>query len=235
MESAQPLVMVITDGSGHAGVSRLGSTAKTVAGSGARPGSIFGRLTDVALYQALLDGQHGLFIGLADELSDAMVREGVRVVAGDDAEGFNPTHDVCRLVVNTAVRLANGSTGAPIVNLAFDLMDAPEARSTVADGQVLRLHLDDAALERKMAAALGYAELKSEVTAARARWGDAAFRTEAFRQTDAGERWTPGGELPYYERYGAERVNAGVYRDVIRFEQHMRPLADALAAHRRTP
>ena len=233
LESARPVVMVLTDGSGNTGVSRLASTAAVVSRAGARPGSVFGRLTDAALYRALLDRDTVLFTGLAGELADAIVRDRIRVVAGDDAEGFNPTHDVCRLLVDTAVRRAEESAGVPIVNVAFDLMDAPDRTAVARPGPVVRVQLDAAALGRKMEAALGYPEMAVEVASARAAWGDEAFRTETFRHVTAGEAWAPADELPYYERYGAERVRAGIYRDVIRYDQHMRPLADALAAHRR--
>jgi hypothetical protein len=68
------------------------------------------------------------------------------------------------------------------------------------------------------------------VARARARFGDDAVRTEAFRHVGPGDRWNPGAEPPYYERYGAERVQAGAYAKVIRYDAHIVPLADALAA-----
>ncbi|TIU68722.1 MAG: hypothetical protein E5W25_11970, partial [Mesorhizobium sp.] len=37
METAKPLVLVLTDGSGHLGVGRLDRTAEVLAGAGARP------------------------------------------------------------------------------------------------------------------------------------------------------------------------------------------------------
>ena len=49
LEAARPLVMVLTDGSGHAGVSKYASTAALMARAGATPGPIFGRFTDVEI------------------------------------------------------------------------------------------------------------------------------------------------------------------------------------------
>jgi hypothetical protein len=226
--------MVITDGSGHHGVSRLESTTRVLSRTGARPGAVFGRLTDAAVYRALLDRQHQVFTGLADEIADAIVGQKVGVVAGDDAEGFNPTHDVCRLIINTAVRLvAEGRAGTPLANLAFNLMERISSDKGARNGKVEHLRLDDGALERKLTAALDYPELAGEVATARARWGDEAFRTETFRHADTFERWTPGAESPFYERYGTDRVSAGVYRELITYEHHIQPLTQALAAHRR--
>ena len=71
LEAARPLVMVLTDGSGHAGVSRLPSTAALLARAGATPGPIFGRFTDVELYRALLDCRTDVF---ADSLKSLRMR-----------------------------------------------------------------------------------------------------------------------------------------------------------------
>ena len=48
---------------------------------------------------------------LVDELASTLVRERVECVVGDAEEGYNPSHDICRLVVNAAVRLVNRTTG----------------------------------------------------------------------------------------------------------------------------
>src|SRR5262245_8283766 len=123
LEAARPLVMVLTDGSGHTDASRLPSTAALLTRAGATPGSIFGRFTDAELYRTLLDRRVSVFADLADELADEMCRYQIALVAGDDAEGFNPTHDVCRLIIDAAVSLAR-KRRRYVVNTAFALMDA---------------------------------------------------------------------------------------------------------------
>ena len=228
LEAASPLVMVLTDGSGHAGVSRLPSTAALLACAGATPGSIFGRFTDVELYRTLLDRRTAVFADLAEELAGAICQHRIAFVAGDDAEGFNPTHDVCRLIIDAAVGLAR-ARGRAVVNTAFALMDAP-SRSARPDASSSVLTLDDAALDRKLSAALEYVEMAAEVMAARSRWGDETFRLETFRHVRQGEAWAPGDEPPDYERYGRKRVEQGVYSEVISYDQHLRPLADLLTA-----
>jgi len=231
LEAAHPLVMVLTDGSGHAGVSRLASTAALLERANATPGTIFGRFTDVDLYRALLDGQTAVFAGLVDELAEAICRHEIAVVAGDDAEGFNPTHDVCRLIIDAAVSDVRNRAGRSVMNTAFALMDAP-ARGLPDPASSTLLTLSDAALERKLSAALRYPEMAAEVAAARGRWGDEAFRIETFRHVGEGEVWEPGTDPPYYERYGRKRVDEGAYAQAIRYDQHLRPLADLL--HRRS-
>src|SRR5215470_12779269 len=69
LEAARPLVFVLTDGSGHSDRGRLASTTRVLEQAGAERGPLYGRLTDRALYGALLAGDHALFDGLADELA----------------------------------------------------------------------------------------------------------------------------------------------------------------------
>src|SRR3954452_4220641 len=72
IERTRPLVFVLTDGSGHTGVSRLASTTAVLERAGATPGSVYGRLSDREVYRAILGGDVGLFAGLADELAAAL-------------------------------------------------------------------------------------------------------------------------------------------------------------------
>jgi hypothetical protein len=230
LEVARPIVMVLTDGSGHTGVSRLASTASVIHRAGASQGSVFGRLTDVAVYRALVEQNLKLFTTIADELAEAIVSHQIRVVAGDDAEGYNPTHDICRLLIDAAVRQARNAREVTVSNLAFGLMNRPDHITPARHDGVSCVHLDEAALSRKLAAAAQYPEMAAEVAAARTAWGDDAFAAETFRHVPTDDVWTPGAEPPFYERHGERRVNDGLYEQVIRYDRHVRPLADALAA-----
>jgi hypothetical protein len=56
LERARPLVLVLTDGSGHTEHSRLQRTTALLERAGATPGRIYGRLSDRDLYRAILSG-----------------------------------------------------------------------------------------------------------------------------------------------------------------------------------
>lgn len=224
VERERPLVLVVTDGSGPEGRPRLAATARLLARLGAEPGPVFGRLADRALYEALLAGDHALFAGLADEIADTLVRTGATLVAGDALEGYNPSHDVCRMLLDTAVSRAEARTGRAIANNAILLAGAPGSETA----GVVVLVLDDAALERKRAAALAYEEMRSEVEPALARYGLEAYRREVLVPVRPFD-WTPPERPPFYERHGEARVAAGLYRRVIRFREHLEPLGAALA------
>jgi hypothetical protein len=228
LELSRPLVFVLTDGSGRAGRSRLAATSELLARCGARPGSIYGRMTDGELYRALLDGRHGLFASLAEELAEELHREDVEVVAGDAIEGFNPGHDVSRLLLNAAVAsLCAGRRS--IDNRDFPLDAAPDDLTGEARASAIRIRLDPAALARKLAAARSYPGLEDEVARALALHGPEAFATEWLRQVRYGleiDGVVP--DPPFYELHGERRVAAGTYQEVLRYRTHVAPLAECL-------
>ena len=181
MERVQPLYCCLTEGSGGAASSRMPSTDAVLARVGSAAGPLYGRYADKEIYRFLLDGRVEVFVDLAEELADLLVSTGVEMVAGDAAEGFNPTHDVCRFVIDGAVALARRRTGRAIDNRDFVLEARPDLCPAASWASATWLRLDDAALDRKIDAALQYPELGPEVQAAIARFGRAAFAVECLR------------------------------------------------------
>jgi hypothetical protein len=194
---------------------------------GARPGSVYGRFTDAELYAALLSRDESLFLGLAEELAGAFVRAWVEVVAGDAREGYNPAHDVCRLVLDAAAALAGSEMGRPLRVFDFPLVAGPDDCPAPRRRGALWVRLDEAELARKLAAARGYEELAGEVEDALRVAGEDAFLVECLRPV---ERWAsePVGETPFYERHGERRVSEGHYHKVLRCRDHIAPLAERL-------
>ena len=92
LETTQPRVFVFTDGSGRSNRSRLGSTTTVLNQAGAKGSEIYGRLTDAEAYEAILNHDFDLFLGLARELCEAFAAERIDCVAGDAFEGYNPVH-----------------------------------------------------------------------------------------------------------------------------------------------
>jgi hypothetical protein len=232
MEMVRPLVCVLTDGSGNGGEGRLESTTRVVERTGARRGAIYGRLSDRAIYTAILDGDLDLFRCLVDDLTAVLVEAEATWVVGDAVEGYNPCHDVCRLVINAAVRMADRALGTPAANYDFVLVGAPDEIAGASRDDVLCLSLDDDAVERKLASANAYPELAGEVAAAIGRFGRAPFKREILRPVDADDRlgW-PADVVPFYERHGERRVDEGIYHRVLRFREHVVPIAEAVWSH----
>jgi hypothetical protein len=234
LERERPEVFVLTDGSGSTGQSRLSSTVELLRRAGARPGPLFGRFSDRELYEVILDGRIEILLGLAREIAEALIEQGVEMVAADAIEGFNPCHDICRLLTDAAVLLARRRTGRAIASYEFLLEGRPDACLGNGSGS-LRLELEDGALERKLAAARSYPEMASEVERAVERHGAEAFRVECLRPADPeADVEALIEEPPYYESYGERQVAAGRYSRVLRFREHFLPLARALRELGRT-
>jgi hypothetical protein len=225
LELARPVVCVLTDGSGRAGRPRLHATSRVLAGAGATPGPIYGRLPDLAAYAVLLERDVETAAGLVEELASTFVRERAAYVVGDPHEGHNPVHDLCRALVDAAVATASRALGRGIASFDFPLMErsvGPEARAR----ETIRLSLDDAAFARKLAAARTHEALAAEIAASVAAEGRDAFRVESLRRI----RGRPAEfvDPPFYERYGECLVAAGHYPRVLRYRDHFAPLAAAI-------
>jgi hypothetical protein len=224
LEMVRPVVFVLTDGSGGLGYSRLPSTTRILDQVGATRGSFYGRLTDCETYKAILNRDFDLFIKLAREVARFLVDETVSYVAGDSAEGYNPTHDVCRLVIGAAVDLANRSRVKEVGDFDFQLTGAPDRNSGNHD---IRIELDDDAFARKMDVARSYPGLEPEVNEALNSNSLLAFRVECLRPVNYRNIFRQDAK-PYYEEYGEKRVAEGKYGEVIRYREHVLPLAEAL-------
>jgi hypothetical protein len=91
--------------------------------------------------------------------------------------------------------------------------------------------LDEAALKRKLTAARAYPEMRAEVDAALGRYGRQAFAMECLGPAATNVHASRfEQERPDYERYGARRVTEGRYSEIIRYRDHVRPVATAIKA-----
>ncbi len=221
-----PTVCCLTDGSGSSTAPRIDETHRLLARAGARAGAIFGAVSDRVIYDAMLARDVEPFRDLVRELTGVLA--GVDYVVGDASEGYNPTHDVCRLVIDAAVRRARARSGRPIASYAFPLVGPPRPWTESGPDDV-DLLLDDAALGRKLEAARDYVALDAEVALALGQLGPEPFRCEAFAYVAADDVATAvGEEQPFYERYGEQRVSEGAYARVVRLREHVLPIAEAL-------
>jgi len=230
LEQAKPAVFVLTDGSGRTARSRIESTIKVLAATGAKPADIFGRFTDVAVYKMIRGADVVPLLHLMRELANWLRQLGVDYVVGDALEGFNPSHDLCRFLINGAVSLIEKETGREIGNFDVLLDGSPEVCPRALRPLAIRLDLDERALRRKLASANAYSELSGETDSALKRFGPQAFSTELLRpvldRRQGLDRMEP--DPPDYERFGEERVRAGLYDNVIRYRADVRPLVNAL-------
>ena len=191
-------------------------------------GSFYGPITDTAAYAAILNHDFEFFIGLMRQLARYLIDERISLVVGDAMEGYNPTHDACRLIIGAAVEIVKRNTGRELESFDFLLTGKPDDHFNPIDNHAIRLELDDDAFARKIAVARSYSELESEVNGAIAENRLDAFRIECLRRVPNRSPIFPAEHKPYYEQYGERQVSSGHYHQVIRYRDHLAPLAEAI-------
>lgn len=228
MKANAPVVYVLTDGGGRRHADRTLASRALMAEAGATCGPVFGRLTDHAFYQAVLQRDERLFIGLLEEVADDIAARGLTTVVGDAAEGYNPAHDLCRAMADFVTELVSLRLRRPIANYAVSLAEWDE-RLAAKDRSCIRMSLSDSEHAAKIEACRGYPGLNADVEAAIAAKGEGYFRDELVTLAPAGGFPLP--PAPLYERIGEERVRDGCYSQVIRYADHVAPLVRAMQAH----
>lgn len=224
--AVRPVVLILTDGSGNTGKPRIDSSRRLLDSLGAAPGRIFGVLSDREVYAALMRGDLKTFTNLAVQVSTELVEADAQLVVADEAEGYNPAHDVCRLVVNAAVGMFRRS-GAGIQSLEFPLVGPPRRKK--GGEPAVSIGLSSEEWDRKMKDAFAYEELAFEVEEVRRTIGLPSLRREILYPAMEGplDGLEPDAK-PYYEMFGEKRVSEGVYKTVLRRSQHVLPVARAL-------
>jgi hypothetical protein len=227
----RPLIYLLTDGSGGLGVSRVPASAELIRRLGTWPGEVFGAISDTRIYQAILEKKAPFFLEIVNLLADSFVRHGVDFVAADAVEGFNPTHDICRPLVAAAILMAERHTGKTIAHYDVRLTEWERKVQDMHDDQCLHLVLDNELLREKLAAAEEYLEMRDEVNRAVNHFGRDYFGIECMRKVT--HPFVPpwGTAKPFYECRGEQQVASGKYRDVLRFQEHMLPLMDAISEY----
>jgi hypothetical protein len=196
-------------------------TAARLRDSGARAGTIFGRLSDAEAYTMILERNVALLGSLVADLAEALQKEQPAILVTDAAEGYNPVHDLCRLIGGAAIEMA----GVRTKQYEYVVVNHPDRAGTAE----IVIELNDAEYAAKLESARTQAGTFADVQALLAQHGPDAYRRETLSPV---ADWTAidGDTPPLYERYGEERVAAGNYTTVIRQREHMLPLRDALRA-----
>jgi hypothetical protein len=233
MRGTKPVVAVLTDGAGHGKRSRrLELSLDVLRAASASPSRLYGVSSDQAFYRSILDKDVDFFLHISDALAEMLIEQKIECVAGDAIEWYNPTHDLCRLLINRAIRIASSSTGKRIGNYEFLLVGHPKPMHFPAGH--LRIDLSPAELANKLAEARGYAAaaggiLVAEIEQMTQQHGETAFGQEFLIPADASLQ-LPQLETgkPFYEIHGEKQVAAGFYQFVIRYREHIAPIARAL-------
>lgn len=218
IERHRPAVFALSDGSGSIGVARVERSKRVIEASGGSVGRVFGLLPDAAWYRAIVAQDVTPFLRAVEAIVDGASPPAA--VVSDSIEYFNPLHDLCCVVAHVATGLINGRGGNPVRHLEYPI----EAEANRMPEQ--RLILDGGALARKRAAIASYEELAREIERRSAGMNLDDLGRETLHAARCDAMWPEDLPVePLYEKYGRERVSSGVYRDVITYADHVRPLA----------
>lgn len=227
MKKYKPDVYILTDGSGSKNESRLYQSIKIINSLGAKYIDLVKVFKDKDLYDIILNQNLHEFESYRNDLVKVVTENNYDMIVGDALEGFNPTHDICRYLINGIVfGLENPSRQNKILNYDLILDAAPNNVSSNQNQKGLSIELSEEEFEMKYAAAMDYPELKFEVEYAIQEYGKEVFGWESFGFVNNYleiKNWD--SEKPYYEEFGEKRVKEGAYKNIITFENHIKPIA----------
>jgi hypothetical protein len=220
-------------------------------GLGAEIGPVCGEFTDRQIYQKMLQGEYHLFDALCERLVALIVTRDIHTVVSDGIEGYNPTHDICEVLVRTSVTIANTGRAVDgkerfVQDYTIPLMGDPRPTAQRAEtmnpviqqeNEQCIIELTEHQLAHKLETMREYASraggiLQQEVEDSFRSYGEDAFGRE-YLYTAAGLGKEPERNFlqqkPFYESRGEQRVADGCYRDVIRFHEHVLPIMNRLS------
>jgi hypothetical protein len=222
----RPVVFALTDGSGGHAQDRRATSRRVICATGAEVGSVFGIASDRQWYEAILAGDRSLFDQAIRQITTTCIDKNVRGIVSDAVELFNPMHDLCNVIARRVADAIEKLHHSKIELLDYMIEREDVERGTPAWAAVL----DDSAFERKLAAAQDYDGLAWEVDRLRSMRDGGLFAVERLFRVDRKAVWPETlTEEPFYERFGRRRIADGTYRDLITYQQYVRPMAMALA------
>jgi hypothetical protein len=228
LEVYKPRVYIITDGSGSSHRSRIDTSVKILNEAGAELSPILGYFTDREMYRILLENDFDRLTGLMDEIITDLELNNIDTIVGDAVEGYNPTHDVCRYIINTMVTILEKKNGHPYPNYEFLLDSFPTCEEAAISKKIM---LDKADFSRKFKAAEDYTELVVDFKKAVTNYGTEPFKTEYLKEVTKPYSYVNWQGIPYYETFARERKDQGIYSDVISYQDHLLPIIHHLAVY----
>ena len=223
LKEYRPLVVYLTTGSGNKDNARIHQSVKLVESLGLQVYEPFKPFTDRQVYEYIMHGRFDAFTEAKELIKKLVLEKQVGRIMGDALEGFNPSHDLCRYLINATVKDLEETCWLENYYFLQDQLLLNDDQLTPQDSS---FSLTDHELEAKLAACLDYEELKFEVNRFMEKYGTDFFRNEYFKRIQNPDQivnWESA--TPFYETHGKKRVAEGVYKEALLFEEHMKPLA----------
>ncbi len=233
VRQARPHVVVLTNGDGSIGQPRLDHSRQLLTPLGVQIREDWlASVPDSHIYNALLQTGPSPFKAWLAQLIEIGKQGHFDTVVADQAEGYNPSHDLCRVLANCLVQELQRA-GVSVRNLEFPLIGHSCDPARQIDAQT-EVSLSGDELHHKLSVMRLYAKqtspvLEQELQTMLGTYGEASFAKECLylaSQTPYEFNELPS-ILPEFERIGQERFRAGIYQHVIRAE-HLRQLVQSM-------
>ena len=230
LEMYKPRVYVLTDGSGRHHKSRVERTLRIIEQTGASAGPVMGKFSDSEIYSIMRNGDIQPLFETMDEILEDLSDHKIDTIAGDSIEGFNPTHDLCRYMINGIVKQYELQQNKTIPNYEFYLDGPPHTCPEGMKDVSLWIKLSEEDFARKYEACKNYPEIFRDLDGLIQKYGAAPFHVECLWPVkNPGKYTTWKTDQPYYETYGQEKIATGDYEELISYETHLLPLAKKLS------
>lgn len=216
-------VMVLTDGSGGAGRSRIGLSRELLdrlSGEAVEP---FGRYTDARFYDAILQQDVAFFGALTDRLAEALADPAIDTLISDAAEHYNPVHDLCFVVGALAARRLE-SQGRRLRHFVCPIVADGEGTSRLDET------LGKPVVTEKRRAAQDFADHIADLAHLMEARPQLVDQEILITPRTDGPLLPPPPAPPFYEAYGRERLARRGGGELITYRRHMAPLVAALEA-----
>jgi hypothetical protein len=230
LSQQKPLCFVLTTGARSGTDSaRLVATSDLIESMSGRRASIFGDLLDRELYSQVLAGDASRMEHLVRVTINTLIANEVTVLVVDGWQLYSVSHDLAHVMGRIAAQHASLALKREITVLQY--MVVPNAISGASDmGKCVGVvELSEDELRAKQRAIEGYPGIDGEREEIAKIEGLHALGAEYFFVPPDLKLLLEKPQIkPLYEQYGEERVQRGVYREVIRW-RHVEAILAQLA------
>ncbi len=232
----RPSVHILTTGSRSGeDQSRLCASTGLADERGARKGSVFGAMLDRDLYAAVMSGDTKPFDVLTDQLTRDLIAQKVELVVVDAWQYYNAAHDIAHVMGRVAAREASAALTHRITVLDYGVVPKELAPHQPPSTQKYILALSAEESKAKADAASAFPDIQFELAELFGCEGERLLAVESFGEPPPLEALLRApAQKPEYERYGEERVKAGLYKEVLRWEHVERIVRHLAARHQIT-
>lgn len=225
----KPEVIFLTGGSSSDNISRIHQSIKLVKSLGLKVHFPIEPFMDRDIYDLILSKSTDDFLKIKSALKKFVIENSIKRIVGDALEGFNPSHDICRYLINSIVTEVKNEIDVTIDNYEFFQENVSQNKTLLKSDEDIQIKLNKKEFDNKLKVCLDYSEIKFELDKFINLYGEDFFMIEYFRKiknTEQIKTWD--SKYPYYEEFGRKRIKEGTYSELISFENHMKIIALAL-------